>query len=112
MHDPKSEEELFSKEEWESMHEVARMLNYFVRSSKYGYVDRLANAYSLSAAIQTLEEALREARSAQSQGEKVHIPSDDAIKVTFELLSRRLEAAKVIASLALAYPSRKEIGGE
>jgi len=90
------------------MSDVARMLNFFVRNSKYGYVDRLANAYSVTAAIQTLEEALREARSAQSQGEAVHIPSEESFRMVIELLSTRREATKIIAGLALAFPAKKQ----
>ena len=98
----------FTEKEWESMRSVARMLNFFVRNNKYGYVDRLANAYSAAAAVQTLEEALREARSALSQGEAVHIPSDDSLRTVIELLGRSRGAAKIIASLALAFPSKKQ----
>ena len=98
----------FSEEEWEAMRDVSRMLNYFVRNNKYSYVDRLANAYGMFSAVQTLEEALRDARSALGQGEMVHIPSEESFRTVIELLERNLDAAKVIAGLALAFPSRKE----
>jgi hypothetical protein len=101
--------ERFSKTEWEVLKDVARTIRYFVRDRKYGYVDKLANAFTAQVAEVALREAIRDARSAADQGEKVHLPSDNVIKDLIELLKRDLSAAGVLATLALVYPSTQEV---
>ncbi|MCS6785167.1 MAG: hypothetical protein NZ581_08255 [Candidatus Caldarchaeum sp.] len=90
------------------MLDVARTLRYFVIESKYGYVDRLANAFNSFIAETALEEAMREARTAADSGELVHIPSEENVRKVIELLGKDLNAAKVLAALSLAYPEKKK----
>ncbi len=97
----------FSEDEWNAVRDLASMLRYFVRSRKYGYIDRLANAYNPMVAEITIREALREARSAFDQNEKVHLPSEDNVRRVIELISRDLSVAGILAALALAFPERK-----
>lgn len=100
----------FDEAEWDALMDVARTLRFFVIESKYGYVDRLANAFNKFIAETALQEALREARSAADSGERVHIPSEDVVRKVVDLFHRDLSSAKILASLALAYPEKK--GGE
>jgi len=95
-----------SEKEWNAVKDLASMLRYFVRSRKYGYVDRLANAYNPTIAEITIREALREARSAFDQNEKVHLPSESNVRQVIELINKDLSIAGILAALALAFPER------
>ncbi|MEM2871920.1 MAG: hypothetical protein QXJ55_08365 [Candidatus Caldarchaeum sp.] len=96
----------FTEREWSSLMDVARTLRYFVMESRYGYVDRLANAFNNFIAETALQEAMREARSAADSGEKVHLPSESVVREVVDLFHRDLSAAKVLAGLSLAYPHK------
>ncbi len=98
-----------SKEEWDAIKDFARTLRYFARSRKYGYIDRLANAYNPTIAEITIREVLREARSAFDQNEKVHLPSANVVQKVVELISRDLSVASILAALALTLPE-KDLG--
>ncbi|MEM0441393.1 MAG: hypothetical protein QXF45_07835 [Candidatus Caldarchaeum sp.] len=100
----------FEEGEWNALMDVARTLRFFVIESRYGHVDRLANAFNKFIAQTALQEALREARSAADAGEKVHIPSEDVVKKVVDLFYRDLSSARILAALALAYPEK--VGGE
>ncbi|MDJ0271872.1 MAG: hypothetical protein QXN23_07380 [Candidatus Caldarchaeum sp.] len=102
-----AQESRFKEEEWSSLLDVARTFRYFVFESKYGYVDRLANAFNHRIAEVAVMEALREARSAADAGEKVHIPSETHVRKVVELMKKDLSAAKVLAALALAFPEKR-----
>lgn len=97
----------FDEADWNALMDVARTLRFFVIENKYGYVDRLANAFNKFIAQTALQEAMREARSAADSGEKVHIPSEDIVRRVVDLFHRDLSSAKILASLALAYPEKR-----
>jgi len=92
-------------EEWKALYEVARFLNQFITKSdrpRYGYIDRLANPYNHKVVEVTLQEALREARSAE-----YWIPSAEAIKRFIELCGEDLRYATITSALALAYHGKE-----
>ncbi|MEM3041903.1 MAG: hypothetical protein QXG97_07790 [Nitrososphaerota archaeon] len=96
----------------ESVLNVARMLNYFVRSRNYGYVDSIRNARDHLTFKDTLVKALREAQTRRAAGEFVHIPSSlDLQEVSrFAESSDMFQDVKLTLSmLALSYiPARAE----
>jgi len=94
-----------SKDEWDVLHEIARFLNQFLTKGdrpRYGYIDRLANPYQPKVIEVTLQEALREARSAD-----YWVPSADVIRKFIELCNKDLSYATITSALALAF-QRKE----
>jgi len=103
----KSESFRLLEDDWNAVRDLASMFRYFVRNRKYGYVDRLANAYNPRVAEITIREALREARSAFDQNEKVHLPSEDNVKRVIELINKDLSIAGLLAALSLAFPEKR-----
>jgi len=92
-----------STDETLAVRNVARGLSYFARERAYGYVDRIANAFSITTLRQVLTEFLRDLKSEQDRGAKIFIPSAKDIETLLKLAERDLSIAKVVASLALAY---------
>lgn len=94
---------VYDEEEWKAMRDVARMLRDHVKDENYSYVDKLANAFNSYVAEISIEEALRAARS-----KGTWIASEEHVKAVINLLREDLSAARVIAALALAVPSKIE----
>lgn len=94
---------IYTKEEWEAIRDVARMLRAHVEGENYSYVDKLANAFNSYIAEVSIEETLRASRS-----KGTWIASEEHVKMVIELLRKDLSTARVIAALALAIPSRTE----
>lgn len=99
-----------SEEEWEALRSIARMLNTFARERAYGYLDRLANAYSSRAAESVIREALRDARSLLAQGTKIHIPSANVIEKFLKLIETDISVCSKVVALALAFPPKRAEG--
>ena len=98
------------KDDIEVAEPIARMLRYYVQNRRYGYIDRLANAYKPEVAIVVLEEALREARSAQGIGERVYVPSEEETRAFMRRVMEDMSIVKVVAALALSYGVRRGEG--
>ena len=96
------------EEDWEALRSIARMLNAFARERAYGYLDRLANAYSAKAAESVIREALRDARSLRAQGEKIHIPTIDVVERFLRLVESDVSVCSKVVALALAFPPRRQ----
>jgi intergrase/recombinase len=92
-----------SEEEVSAVRSVARGLSYFARERAYGYIDRVANAFSVTTLRQVLTEFLRDLKSEQDRGAEVFMPSAKDVETFLKLAERDLSIAKVVASLALAY---------
>jgi len=85
-----------------AIYNVAKALSYFVKERAYGYIDRLANAFSISTARHVLEEALRDLASLKTRGEEIYMPSKDDIERILNLVEKDLSILKVITALALS----------
>jgi hypothetical protein len=99
-----SEQSMNEKEEWEILEEIAKFLNQFVSHEKgprYSYIDRLAAAYDPKIVEITIQEALREARSAN-----FWVPAMESIKKFIELCNKDLRYSIRTSALALAYRSK------
>jgi len=92
-----------SEEEVSAVRNVARGLSHFARERVYGYVDRVANAFSVTTLRQVLTEFLRDLKSEQDRGADVFVPSAKDVETFLRVAERDLSIAKVVASLALAY---------
>lgn len=92
-----------SERERRSLLNVARALSYFARARAYGYVDRLANAFSAVSLRQVLAEAVRDLKSEYDRGERVFMPTASDLETFAALAERDLSIARVAASLALAF---------
>ncbi|MEM2288757.1 MAG: hypothetical protein QXL30_04705 [Sulfolobales archaeon] len=91
------------EKERRSLVNVARALSYFARVRAYGYVDRLANTFSMASLRQVLAEAIRDLKSEYDRGEQVFMPTATDVETFIALAERDLSIAKVAASMALAY---------
>lgn len=91
-----------SSEELEALRSVARSLSYFARNRIYSYIDRLANAFSVSSVRQVLSEALRDLKSEKDRGEEVWLPKSSDVEVLLRLAEADLSLLKVLASMSLA----------
>ncbi|WP_010479707.1 type I-A CRISPR-associated protein Csa5 [Thermococcus zilligii] len=108
---------------------IVKMLRFFVQTKNLGYVDRIGNALNPGPVEVTLHEALRAFRSirenatvgedgrryVEKDGEKIPvpgIPSEDEVRAFLDAVRSDIGVAKRVATLALAYPSRKEGGDE
>jgi hypothetical protein len=92
------------EEEWRILREMAKFLNQFITHEKgprYGYIDRLAAAYNSKIVEVTIQEALREARSAE-----FWVPNMESIEKFIELCDEDLRYSTIASALALAYQSR------
>jgi len=92
-----------SPEEREAVRSLARALSYFARERAYGYIDRLANAFSILTARHVLTEMLRDLKSERDRGADVWIPKGNEVEKVLEIAEKDLSILKVVASLALAY---------
>ena len=107
---------------------IVKMLRFFVQTKNFGYVDRIGNALNPEPVGVTLHEALRAFRSiresapvdengkkyVEKDGKKIPvpgIPSEEEVKAFLDEVRSDVGVAKRVATLALAYPSRKEAGG-
>jgi len=91
-----------SEEQLESLRSVARALSYFVRNKVYSYVDRLANAFSISSVRQVLSEALRDLKSEKDRGEDVWLPKSSDVETLLKLAEADPSVLKVLASMSIA----------
>jgi len=108
---------------------IVKMLRFFVQTKNFGYVDRIGNALNPEPVEVTLHEALRAFRSiresatvgedgrryVEKDGKKIPvpgIPSEEEVKAFLDAVRSDIGVAKRVATLALAYPSRKEAGGD
>jgi|GEM_PF-6201591 len=92
------------EEEWRILREIARFLNQFLtheRGPRYSYIDRLAAAYNSKIVEVTIQEALREAHSADFR-----IPDVESIKKFIELCMEDLRYSTIASALALAYQTK------
>lgn len=92
-----------SDEELEALRNVAKALSYFVRNRVYSYIDRLANAFSISSVRQVLSEALRDLKSEKDRGENVWLPRPSDIETVLRLSEADLSVLKVLASMAITH---------
>jgi len=108
---------------------IVKMLRFFVQTKNFGYVDRIGNALNPEPVEVTLLEALRAFRSiresapvdkngrryVEKDGNKIPvpgIPSGEEVKKFLDAVQSDIGVAKRVATLALAYPSKKESGGD
>jgi len=92
------------EEEWRVLREIAKFLNQFITHEKgprYSYIDRLAAAYNSKIVEVTIQEALREARSAE-----FWVPDIESVEKFIELCNEDLKYSTIASALALAYQSR------
>jgi hypothetical protein len=95
------------EEEWKILEEIAKFLNQFISHEKgprYSYIDRLAAAYDPRIVEITIQEALREARSAD-----FWVPDIDSVKKFVELCNKDLRYSTRASALALAYQSKRGV---
>jgi hypothetical protein len=95
-----------SDEERKAVINIARALSYFARERAYGYIDRIANAFSQETLRHVLSEALRSLKSERDResGEaKIFMPTASDVETFLKLAERDLSIAKVVASLSIAY---------
>lgn len=106
------------EEEKKSLWSMAKALSYFAKIRAYGYVDRLANVFSVISLRQVLSEAIRDLKSEYDRGEKVYMPTALDVELFIKLAEKDLSIARVTASLALAYSwgklpkEKEEVKGE
>ncbi|ASJ05760.1 type I-A CRISPR-associated protein Csa5 [Thermococcus barossii] len=104
------------------------MLRFFVQTKNFGYVDRIGNALNPEPVEVTLLEALRAFRSiresaptdkdgrkyVEKDGNKIPvpgIPTEEEVKSFLDAVHADISVAKRVATLALAYPSKKNKSG-
>jgi len=97
-----------SEGDWEVLREIAKMLNVFAKEKAYGYLDRLANAYSAKAAELVLREALRDARSLLGQGTWIPIPRANVVERFLKLVEKDINVCTKVVALALAFPGSSD----
>ncbi|BAD84643.1 hypothetical protein, conserved [Thermococcus kodakarensis KOD1] len=107
---------------------IVKMLRFFVQTKNFSYVDRIGNALNPEPVEVALLEALRAFRSiresasiegdgrryVEKDGNKIPmpgIPSDEEVKIFLDDVRSDMGVAKLVATLALAYPSKKENSG-
>ena len=95
-----------NEDEKRALDNVAKALRYFVINRSYGYVDRLANVYSIRTLRYVLSEIMRDLHSEYSRGEKVFLPSDRDLDIFLRLAEKDLSIVRVAVALALSctYP--------
>ncbi len=108
---------------------IVKMLRFFVQMKNFGYVDRIGNALNPEPVEVTLHEALRAFRSVresapvdesgrryvEKDGKKIPVPSiptEEEVRTFLDDVRSDIGVAKRVATLALAYPSKKESGGD
>ncbi|NJE06350.1 type I-A CRISPR-associated protein Csa5 [Thermococcus sp. M36] len=108
---------------------IVKMLRFFVQTKNFSYVDRIGNALNPEPVEVTLHEALRAFRSiresafvedngrryVEKDGKKIPVPGippEEEVKAFLDAVRSDIGVAKRVATLALAYPSKKESGGD
>lgn len=91
----------------EALNSLARTLRYFVREKKYSYADNIRNAKKESRTFEeTIAAMLREVRLRLTHGEKIHIPTEEAMKEVFTLANEYFEEIKLaLVILAFSFPA-------
>ncbi len=92
-----------SSEDEIAIKNIARGLSYFARERAYGYIDRMANAFSIITLRHVLSEFLRDLKSEYDRGANVFMPSAKDVEAFLRLAEKDLSIVKIVASLALAY---------
>lgn len=104
---------------------IVKMLRFFVQIRNFGYVDRIGNALNPEPVEMALLEALRAFRSiresapvdenggryVEKDDKKILVPglpTDEEINAFLEAVRFDVRVAKRVATLALAYPSKKK----
>ncbi len=87
-----------------SLENISRALRYFAVNRNYGYIDRLANAYSIITLRQVVSEIMRDLRSEHDRGEPVYVPNEKEIEDLLTLAEKDMSIVKIVAARALAYP--------
>lgn len=86
----------------EVIRNIACFLNQFVSKDperpRYSYIDRLSAPYNQEIVLITIQEALREARSA-----KYWVPNEDIVENFLKLCGENLRYATIASALALTY---------
>ncbi|MEM3449285.1 MAG: hypothetical protein QXU11_12260 [Thermoproteota archaeon] len=99
------------EEKLEVIRGIARFLNQFVSKDperpRYSYIDRLSAPYNQEMVLITIQEALREARSAE-----YWVPREDVVENFLKLCNEDLRYATITSALALTYGRNGEKGGE
>lgn len=99
------------EEKLEVIRHIARFLNQFVSKDperpRYSYIDRLSAPYNQEIVLVTMQEALREARSAD-----YWIPTEDVVENFLKLCSEDLRYATITSALALTYRKGEEKRGD
>ncbi|ALV63027.1 CRISPR-associated protein, Csa5 family [Thermococcus sp. 2319x1] len=108
---------------------IVKMLRFFVQTKNFSYVDRIGNALNPEPVEVALLEAIRAFRSiresaavgengrrfVEKDGSKIPvpgIPTEMEVKEFLEAVHRDMSVAKLVATLALSYPSKREEGGD
>jgi len=92
-----------SGDEMKALTNIAKALSYFARERAYGYIDRLANAFSTNTVRQVLSEAIRDLKSEYDRGANVFMPKGSDVEIVLRLSERDPSILKVVSSLAIAY---------
>lgn len=86
----------------EVIRNIASFLNQFISKDperpRYSYIDRLSAPYNQEIVLISLQEALREARSAG-----YWVPNEDIVENFLKLCSEDLRYATITSALALTY---------
>ena len=107
---------------------IVKMLRFFVQTKNFGYVDRIGNALNPEPVEVALLEALRAFRSIresapsdengrkyiEKDGKKIPVPAlptDEEVREFIEAVHSDIGLAKRVATLSLAYPSKKKKSG-
>jgi len=101
-----------SDEEWSVLRRLAKFFNQFItydeNRPRYSYIDRLAAPYNPKVVEVTVQEALREARSAArlaARSAKFDVPTADDVRKFLELCNKDLRYSTIVSALALARQS-------
>ncbi|MEM2173317.1 MAG: hypothetical protein QXS66_08815 [Thermoproteota archaeon] len=98
------------KDRLEVIQNIAHFLNQFISKDpekpRYSYIDRLSSPYNYEVVLVSIQEALREARSAD-----YWIPNEEIVEKFLKLCSEDLRYATITSALALTY-GKGEKGGE
>ncbi len=107
---------------------MVKMLRFFVQMKNFSYVDRIGNALNPEPVEMAILEAIRAFRSireststdkdgrryVEKDGKKIAVPgvpTDEEVRAFLEAVRSDISVAKLVATLALAYPSKKEKSG-
>jgi len=107
---------------------IVKMLRFFVQMKNFSYVDRIGNALNPETVEVALFETIRAFRSVresasidkegrryvEKDGNKIlvpGIPRDEEVEKFLEDVRSNIGVAKLVATLALAYPSKRENSG-